>query len=414
VAQPGERLPRVHAHPAPHHARRRRPELTLPRPSVLVVEDRADRPVGHWPILFADVATGFAAAGCRVEALTARGRHLTGTPPLPFPVHEYGRIMKVVERLAAWLERDRARPDRRRRWPRRAGEVLRVVVLTRTAAARARKLGDDTVVVVVSNVDAPEVIGAVGGRGRWLSYVSFAPRRRGTWGRLVGRLAARVERTRRARGGRSVVGAPTRGARDQWARAWPELEVVELPLPGIAETRPVAGARAQLGLDPSLRIALLFGMHHAEKDPATVFEAFADLDDWHLVVAGTVADEPPPGARVLRCHPGYVDDRTRALLLSAADLIVVSYHPGFARESWNLRDAIAYGVPVVCSDRSAPAELVRAHRLGVVFEAGDAASLARAVRDAPAGIDPADLARARAEVAAGADLALRAVGVRSS
>ena len=76
--------------------------------------------------------------------------------------------------------------------------------------------------------------------------------------------------------------------------------------------------------------------------------------------------------------------------------------------------AIAWGVPVVCSDRSHPAEIVRAHRLGEVFEAGNPTSLAQAVRTAPRAIDPADLARARAELAAGAELALRALGVRSS
>ena len=382
-------------------------------PPVLVVEDRADRPVGHWPILVADVAEGFAAGGCPVAILTARGWYFADTRTLPFPVHEYGPVARVLDRFADRLQGG-TRPDGRRRWLRRAGEVLRVVVIVRAAAARARTIGDDTVVVVVSNVDAPELVAAVAGRGRWLSYVCFTPRRPGPWGRLVGRVAGRAERTRRARGGRCVVGAPSAVLQAEWARAWPALEVARLPHPSAGDARSVEGARAQLGIDPSARVALLFGMHHSEKDPETVFAAFAELDDWHLIVAGTVADDPPPRARVLRRYPGYVDDHTRTLLLGAADLVVISYRAGFRRGSWNLRDAVAWGVPVVCSDRSLPAEIVRAHGLGEVFEAGNAASLVQAVRAAPTALDPADLARARAEIGSGVELALRALGVRSS
>jgi glycosyltransferase involved in cell wall biosynthesis len=373
------------------------------------VEDRADRPVGHWPVLVADAADGFAAAGCPVEVLTARGWYFDGTRPLPGPVHEYGRVARVLDRVADRLQR-RPPSGRRHRWLRRAGEVLRVVVIVRAAAVRARTMGDDAVVVLVSNVDAPEVVAAVAGRGRWLSYVCFTPRRPGAWGRLVGRVAARAERARRADGGRAVVGAPSTALRDEWARAWPGLDLRLLPHPSAADARSVEAARLQLGLDPSARVALLFGMHHAEKDTDSVFTAFGELDDWHLVVAGTVADGAPPGARVLRRYPGYVDEHTRSLLLGAADLVVISYRPGYRRGSWNLRDAIAWGVPVVCSDESVTAEIVRAHRLGTVFEAGNAASLVQALRAAPTAIAPADLARARAEIGSSVELALRAVG----
>jgi hypothetical protein len=49
-------------------------------------------------------------------------------------------------------------------------------------------------------------------------------------------------------------------------------------------------------------------------------------------------------------------------------------------------DAIAWGLPVVCSNDSAAAELVSSYRLGVTFTAGDPQSLAAAVRAAPAHI----------------------------
>lgn len=386
-------------------------------PPVLVVEDRADRPVGHWPVLFAEVAAGFAAAGCRVAVLTSRGWYFAGEKTAPFSVYRYGWLARAFDWLSDRLQRNR-RSRRWRVWLRRAGEVLRVVVITRAAATRAHVLGDDTVVVVVSNVDAPELVAALGGRGRWLSYVFFSPHRPttsiGVCGNEILRwVAAMTERSRRAHEGCSVVGAPSISLRDEWARAWPGADVRITKLPGGGEARAIDDAREQLGIEPSLRVALLFGMRYDDKDPDTVFDAFSELDDWHLVVAGTLADDPPRSARVFRGYPGYVDDHARALLFSAADLVVISYHPGFMRNSGNLREAITWGVPVVCSDQSAPADVVRAHRLGTVFEAGNAASLVRAVRAAPASIDPTDLARVRAERSSrsAAEQALHALGV---
>jgi hypothetical protein len=144
-----------------------------------------------------------------------------------------------------------------------------------------------------------------------------------------------------------------------------------------------------------------------------VFEAFSRLSDWHLVVGGTLAENIPPGAQVLQRYPGFLDQDTCNLLYSAADLVVISFHPGFTRDSGALRDAITWSVPVVCSDQSLPADVVREYSLGTVFESGDPASLASAVLAAPTEIDPANLARARTERSsrAAAAKALDAVGV---
>ena len=61
-------------------------------------------------------------------------------------------------------------------------------------------------------------------------------------------------------------------------------------------------------------------------------------------------------------------------------------------------DAVSWGVPVVCSQPSAAADIVQAYRLGLVFESGDAFSLAAAVGAAPSQIDPRDLERAQDEL----------------
>jgi glycosyltransferase involved in cell wall biosynthesis len=93
--------------------------------------------------------------------------------------------------------------------------------------------------------------------------------------------------------------------------------------------------------------------------------------------------------------PGYLDDPECALAWSAADVAVLSFRDGFRRDSGTLVDAVAWGVPVVCSDRSRVADVVRRHRLGSVFEPGDPTSLVDALRDAPLALDPEDLAAAR-------------------
>ena len=120
----------------PRHARRRADLL----PSVLVVEDKAHRTVGHWPVLFAEVASGFAAVGCRVAVLTSRGWCLEGETDVPFSVYRYGWLATKLDGLAFRLRQNQL-SGRWRDWLRRAGYVLRVVVIARAAATRAARDG---------------------------------------------------------------------------------------------------------------------------------------------------------------------------------------------------------------------------------------------------------------------------------
>jgi glycosyltransferase involved in cell wall biosynthesis len=385
-------------------------------PTVLVVEDLAHVASGHFPTLFTLVADGFSSVGCPVAILTSRGWYRAGPASAPHSVYRYGRVATVFNSLADALQVYRW-SFRAAGWLRRAGDILRVVVMTRAAAARARRVSDDTVVVIVSIID-PRLIPALARQGRWLVFAFRSPRDATT---TIGRFSDRattfvaevVERHRRARGACTVVAMPTTQLRDQWIGAWPRGNFAVVQLPESSEEQPIPDARRQLGIDQSLKVALFFGAKYAAKDTETVLDAFSTLDEWNLVVGGSLCESLSPSARVLRRFPGYVDDRVRALLYSAADLVVISFYPGFARISGTLRDAIGWGLPVVCSEPSAPAELVRKYRLGTVFEAGDAASLARAVQSAPTNIQPVDLARVRAERSrhVSAEQALRALDV---
>src|SRR6185295_17964284 len=122
---------------------------------------------------------------------------------------KYGRVASALDRVAERLRYNRYQFASGKL--RRVGHVLRVIVLARVATTRARTLGRDTVVVVMSDVDLPALIAAFAGRGRWLVYVGRAPHRPMTRiGRLanllVHRLVAMAERSRRRRGGRFVLG----------------------------------------------------------------------------------------------------------------------------------------------------------------------------------------------------------------
>jgi glycosyltransferase involved in cell wall biosynthesis len=253
--------------------------------------------------------------------------------------------------------------------------------------------------VIVMSVDYdPRVASIAAGPGRWLFY-EFA----GPFGSLptIARRAARAEERRRAAGGVARIATPSDEYRDEWRSAVPTLDPVTLRIAGSRERARIPDARRRLGLDTDAKVALLFGTDHDGKDVDLVSRVFAELTDWQLLVVGDVAREyrqrtgPSPDAVVMG---GYVDETTRALVYSAADLVVASFQPEFKRDSGVVMDALSWGVPVVCSSNSPPAVAVREYRLGLVFDPGDPDGLEWAMRKTPLRIDPADLARAREEL----------------
>jgi hypothetical protein len=92
---------------------------------------------------------------------------------------------------------------------------------------------------------------------------------------------------------------------------------------------------------------------------------------------------------------GFVDGRTRDVVHAAADLVVLSFRGGARDDSGTLVDAITFGLPVICSDDSSVAAIVRRHSLGSTFSASDAHSLREALNAAPTIIDDASLRAAR-------------------
>jgi glycosyltransferase involved in cell wall biosynthesis len=357
---------------------------------VLVVEDRAHWPSGHYPNRFAELAEGFVDNGCAVEVLTSQGWLNDGDAPVRFAVNRYGWTNSMLCRAGESFLQTRGL--------RRPAAVARALAMVRAVRSRCRQAGEPWPdAVVVSNGIDPLVGSALAKRGRWLFYQFGGPSR---VSRGFTRRASRHESRRRAAGGRARIATPDVEDRARWEEVAPFLDPVTLPITGVRPRARVADARRRLGLDPQDKVALLFGTARGDKDVDLVARVFAELGDWQLVVAGQVETSyrPRTGGREAIIIGGYVDNSMRELVYSAADVVVLSFTPTFQRNSGVLVDAISLGVPVVCSDRSIAADVVREYRLGVVFEPGDPDSLERAIRLAPEAIDDDDLTRARREL----------------
>jgi glycosyltransferase involved in cell wall biosynthesis len=213
---------------------------------------------------------------------------------------------------------------------------------------------------------------------------------------VIDTIACRREARRRARGGGLRIAVAHEQHRNAWAMEVPYLDPVVLPIAGVRDVTPDPAARAHLGLPATARVALLFGDRNS-KDRDTVLAAFTRLPEWTLVIAGRVADGLAPSTNVVTM-PGPVSDETRDRLFAAADLMVLSFTPGYRSNSGTLMDAISFGVPIVCTADAAAAAVVQQYRLGVPFDGGDVTSLIDAVQRVPDAIAPPDLAAARREL----------------
>ncbi len=380
------------------------------RRRVLVVESRAHVASGHLPIRFAELAKGLDAAGCRVEVLTAHGWVHAGEVDFGgIAVHRYGTVARMLDRVAGRLGTAGSKSSLVVRIRKRLARALRVVVMIVETRRWRRRSGDGGDVIVVSLRTSPILAAVFAGNGRWLLHqfgppTPLRPGARGRLTRLFLRVANHAEDRRRRRGGGVLIAAPSEALRTQWVARAPFLRPIVVPIAGCRFPDAIPDARARLGVDPSVRLALIFGTPHGDKDCEVVWRAFAGLDDWRLMAAGGVADAYTSWTKAANADfdpiliHGHLDELTRDLVHAAADLVILSFRPEFRRDSATLMDAVSWGVPVVCSGRSAPAELVTEYRLGAVFDSGDATSLARAVRAAPTRIDPEDLERARREL----------------
>src|SRR5262245_40678889 len=166
---------------------------------ILLVEDRAHRPLGHFPSRFAELAEGFAANGCVVEVLTSNGWLDEGRVAVPFVVRRYGVLHRAMHRVGEALRTTRGLSS--------VASWLRTVALARASRSRCRRVrGPRPDVVVVSAGIDPLVAATHAGPGRWLLHSNEedrSPRPRDV------RRAASAEQRRRRNGGQLRIVTPT-------------------------------------------------------------------------------------------------------------------------------------------------------------------------------------------------------------
>jgi glycosyltransferase involved in cell wall biosynthesis len=379
-------------------------------PGILLVETLAHRP-GHFPVVSARMAEALSELGCMVDLLTGHGWAMAGDPSFePLRVHEY---RKLAKRLDQWAERLPRVPPRSL-----SAHIARCIATgVRVIEARSlrRRVGASAVVVLTWS--EPFVACILADWSRWLSYTAVrgdgpfegapAEYRWPPLDRVLAMLARHVERKRRAQGGRCRIVTSTATATASWQEDAPWAEPVTIPLATVVQRDRLRNARSDLGLRNDERVAIYFGAIYAAKDSDTVWEAFEALPGWRLIAAGPGVEKSYRKWLLRRLnephrHPmilnGFVDEQTKDLLYSAADLAVISFRRGRTDDSATVTDAISWGIPMVCSDPGHASETVQRYGLGELFAAGDPTSLAAAVRRAPNSPDSKALQAARNEL----------------
>nr|MDQ3988210.1 glycosyltransferase family 4 protein [Actinomycetota bacterium] len=158
---------------------------------------------------------------------------------------------------------------------------------------------------------------------------------------------------------------------------------------------PTAQLRGQLGLPQ--RYLLFVGAAQPRKGLDVLLDAHAaERDLPSLVLAGPAGWGPPP-ATSSRVHTvGYLEEEVlRAVVAGATALVLPSRDEGFGLP---LVEAMATGIPVVCSNLPALHEVAGGH--ATLVPRGDVAALGAAlITVSGSGHDPAGTARRRAHAA---------------
>jgi len=133
-------------------------------------------------------------------------------------------------------------------------------------------------------------------------------------------------------------------------------------------------ARAKIGIDPSSKVLLFFGLVREYKGLDVLLRAFIELDDsFHLIIAGefymdlrefdTWFLNPVLKTRI-HIHNGFIPDDEVHVYFSAADLCVLPYRS--ATQSGVSATSFQFGVPVLVTDVGGLAQTVG--EMGVVVK----------------------------------------------
>ena len=137
-----------------------------------------------------------------------------------------------------------------------------------------------------------------------------------------------------------------------------------------------------------IRIAYIGNMS-LSYDLATAIDAVKGDEGLSLDLAGAGPDEAAlrrraEGCARIRFH-GYLGDAEMRAMLAGADVgLVPMFDDSCVGVPYKLADYAAAGLPVASSLHGETEELLARHGAGVTYDAGDAAALRKAVREAAA------------------------------
>lgn len=148
-------------------------------------------------------------------------------------------------------------------------------------------------------------------------------------------------------------------------------------------------SRKHLGIPPDAFVLLSFGAPHSGKDTETIFSATQLCQDAFLVHGGThtfslgsnpvvLADKYGLGDRV-KIFNYYIPENEKPYFFAATDVLILSYTKAFASTSSMIWEAAKYRLPVISSNANTLGRDVKRYKLGLLFEAEDAVSLADAI-----------------------------------
>jgi len=167
------------------------------------------------------------------------------------------------------------------------------------------------------------------------------------------------------------------------------VSVVPIGVEQTASNVPQKEARRFLGLPEDKVILLHFGSLHSGKDIETVLAAIRDVPDVLLIHAGAIDVRLFLMTRQTLMdsvqHYGlqnrviikdyYIPEEEKQYYFGAADATILSYKRDSLQTASLLWEAAKFSSPTIASDVGELGELVKKHKIGLVFEAEDATSL---------------------------------------
>ncbi len=359
--------------------------------NVLLVEDDAHRLEGHRPTMVVQLANGLAATGHSVTVLVSSNVAPAGGIPLVEGVSVWA--------YPDWLQQAQAAIERTRaRFPALWGIMMAPaqVILVLAVRIQLRRDKSRAVVIELSMMGDPIYRALFAPlRTHWAVYRFSAPgiRRplRLQW------LPRAMEMLRRRAAGSVRIVANNPSVLEGWVSAAPWLEAAIAPIAmiddadasGMCEPIPGCGGNRTAGHSitesEKAQVALVFGEAHRAKDLQTVIEAYEGHGaPGRLVLAGAGVDaevekfkatHPDAELSAVSTVDGYLDAESKRSVFAEADVAIMSFGAGVNNDSGTLCDAVAYGLPVCCSEPGAAAAEVVEYGLGVLFPSGDALRL---------------------------------------